>query len=144
MNTVGFVDPEILIREWTLNTEQACAFRIIANHSMEAHPKALHMFLNGQGGTGKSRLINALHAYFNLKNKSHRFRLTSYTGVAACNISGMTLHAALSIYQQSKHGNRLKTNHDLVSMWQGIDYLFVDEVSMVGSKMLTNVSSALC
>ncbi len=29
-------------------------------------------------------------------------------------------------------------------MWQGVDYLFVDEFSMVGSKMLVQVCSALC
>ena len=29
-------------------------------------------------------------------------------------------------------------------MWEGIDYLLVDKVSMVGSQMLESVSDALC
>ncbi len=138
------VDIEELIRDWTLNAEQARAFRIISGHSMEDNPKPLRMFLSGQGGTGKSRVINALRAYFSERKEPRRFRLASYTGVAARNISGMTLHAALLLNQRNKSGNHSKSNHDLVSMWQGVDYLFVDEVSMVSSKMLTKVSSALC
>ncbi|PBK91220.1 hypothetical protein ARMGADRAFT_880192, partial [Armillaria gallica] len=141
---IKFIDTELLIQEWTLNAKQACAFRILANHSMEDCPKALRMFLSGPGGTGKSRVINALQACFDLWKEPCRFCLASYTGVAAHNISGIMLHAVLLLNQRTKSSNHSKTNHDLVSMWQGIDYLFVDKVSMVRSKMLTKVSSALC
>ncbi len=51
---------EDIICEWTLNLEQACTFKIIAEHSLEVKPNPLHMFLGSQGGTGKSRAINAL------------------------------------------------------------------------------------
>ncbi|PBK94462.1 hypothetical protein ARMGADRAFT_876623, partial [Armillaria gallica] len=80
-----------------LNTEQSHAFKLIAQHSLESKPKPLQMFLSGAGGTGKSRMINALHDYFERRNQSRRFQLASYTGVAARNISGMTLHAALML-----------------------------------------------
>ncbi len=138
------VNVDQVIQEWTLNLEQSRAFRIIAEHSLEDKPKALRMFLGSQGGTEKSRVINALKLFFEKRNQKRGFRLASYTGVAARNISGMTLHAALLLNQRGQRGNRSKSNRDLVSMWQGVDYLFIDEVSMVSSKLLVQVSAVLC
>ncbi|KAJ7729152.1 hypothetical protein B0H16DRAFT_1237284, partial [Mycena metata] len=57
----------------------------------------LRMHLGGPGGTGKSRVIDALQDFFVARGESRRFRLSSYTGVAARNISGMTLHSALML-----------------------------------------------
>ncbi|KAJ7475564.1 hypothetical protein B0H11DRAFT_1727418, partial [Mycena galericulata] len=54
------VDIEAHIQKWTLNREQAHAFRIIASHSLEQKPQQLRMHLSGPGGTGKSRVIHAL------------------------------------------------------------------------------------
>ncbi|KAJ7194623.1 hypothetical protein C8J57DRAFT_951799, partial [Mycena rebaudengoi] len=84
-----------------LNKEQAHAFRIIAEHSLQKKPDQLRMFLAGPGGTGKSRVIDALREFFELKGQSRRFRLAAFTGVAARNIRGMTLHAALCLKQRS-------------------------------------------
>lgn len=100
------------------------------------------MFLSGPGGTGKSTVINAICTYFILRGQERRFHLTSYTGIAAHNISGMTLHSALMLNQKSKHSNSSKTKNDLVSMWQGVDYLFIDEISMVRCKTLVQISDA--
>jgi len=32
---------------------------------------------------------------------------------------------------------------DLVAMWEGVDYLFIDEVSMIGCNFLLQISEAL-
>ncbi len=56
----------------------------------------------------------------------------------------MTLHSALLLNHHAKKGVMTQTNHDLVSMWQGVDYMFIDEVSMVGSKLLVQINNALC
>ena len=48
------VDIADIIQEYTLNTEQARAFRIVAEHSLLEKPEALCMYLGGPGGTGKS------------------------------------------------------------------------------------------
>ena len=55
----------------------------------------------------------------------------------------MTLHAALSLNQRCKGGNRGKTVHDLVTMWEEVEYLFIDEVSMIGCNFLLQISEAL-
>jgi hypothetical protein len=144
------VDIEQVILDWTLNTEQARAFRIIANHSIAQSPmkEQLRMFLSGPGGTGKSRVIDAITDFFKRRKESRRIRLTSFTGIAARNIKGMTLHAALCMSQKSnskrsKKNTQSTTNRDLISMWDGVDYLFIDEVSMVGCSLLNEISNAL-
>src|SRR5882757_644740 len=101
------------------------------------------MYLGGPGGTGKSRVIDALKIFFERRNQGRRFRLSSYTGVAAKNISGMTLHAALCLNQRTSKGSSDKTKRDLVSMWEGVDYLFIDEVSMIGCRVMLKLSQAL-
>src|ERR1700722_15425522 len=58
------VDVQKVSEKWTLNEEQTRAFRIIAEHSMEDEPEHLRMFLSGPGGTGKSRVIDALSDFF--------------------------------------------------------------------------------
>ncbi|EIM85239.1 uncharacterized protein STEHIDRAFT_59803, partial [Stereum hirsutum FP-91666 SS1] len=49
-----------VINEWSLNQEQARAFQIIAEHSLQNKPAPLRMYLGGPGGTGKSRVIQSL------------------------------------------------------------------------------------
>ena len=56
-----------MVQKWTLNTEQARAFKIVAEHSLiTVGQDPLQMYLGGPGGTGKSRVINALKDYFEL------------------------------------------------------------------------------
>ncbi|KAG1747189.1 uncharacterized protein EDB91DRAFT_1048651 [Suillus paluster] len=51
-------------KEWTLNDDQARAFKIIAEHSRLNNSEPLRMFIGGSAGTGKSRVINALKDFF--------------------------------------------------------------------------------
>ncbi|TDL13845.1 hypothetical protein BD410DRAFT_734785, partial [Rickenella mellea] len=137
------VDIDGMIEEFTLNTEQARAFRIIAEHSLRHDSPPLRMFLGGAGGTGKSRVINTLKEFFVRRQQERRLRLASYTGVAARNISGVTLHSALLLNQRQKGGFTSSAKRDLTAMWEGVDYLFIDEVSMIGCTFLLDVSRAL-
>ncbi|KAG1839846.1 hypothetical protein C8R48DRAFT_552699, partial [Suillus tomentosus] len=133
-----------MITEYELNTEQARAFSLIVNHSVQTSSDPLRMFLGGAGGTGKSRVITAVEDFFKRRNERHRFHLASYMGVAARNISGMTLHSALLLNQRRSKGSKGKSKRDLVaSMWQNVDYLLIDEVSMIGCNFLLQISEAL-
>lgn len=126
-----------------MNTEQARAFRIIAKHSQSPSNEPLKMYIGGPGGTGKSRVIDSLREYFTRSGQQRQFRLASYTGVAATNIAGMTLHAALCLNQRNHKKGSSKTTQDLISMWQEVDYLFIDEISMIGCSLLLQISEAL-
>ena len=101
------------------------------------------MYLGGAGGTGKSRVIHALKHFFVCRGQERLLRLTSYTGIAAQNISGMTIHAALNLNQFKKDGPNSKAIHDLQIMWEGVDFLFIDKISMIGCKLLHQISEAL-
>ena len=61
--------PEI-IAEWNLNTEQARAFCMIAEHSLQLRSEPLHMYLGGPGGTGNSYVIKALQQFFDHRGQS--------------------------------------------------------------------------
>lgn len=138
---------ESICSEFTLNSEQAAAFREIALHSLlpqTAEKEPIRMYLGGPGGTGKSRVLDALKAFFDRRQESRRLRVASYTGVAAANVAGVTLHSALQVSQlESASGVKSKAELDLIAMWKGVDYLFIDEISMVGCKMLRDVSHNL-
>ena len=137
---------EAIITKWTLNVEQARAFSLIASHSRkEAGSEPLQMYLGGPGGTGKSRVIAALMDYFTECGEARRLRLASFTGIAAKNINGTTLHTALALNlnKKSRGKGKGKSKADLIAMWLGVDYLFVDEVSMIGCRLLLQIHEAL-
>jgi len=135
-------DIERVIHQFTLNDEQQRAFRIIASHSVKDKTDQLRMFIGGPGGTGKSHVLDALREFFKSRKESHRFRLASFTGVAAKNIRGMTLHSALSLNKRKKRNDKGLT--ELISMWRNVDYLFIDEVSMIGCNLMLQIHEALC
>lgn len=58
-------------------------------------------------------------------------------------IKGVTLHSTLALEQQRGDGPGARTKRDLQVMWEGVDYLFIDEVSIIGCRFLTKVSEAL-
>ncbi|EIW81886.1 hypothetical protein CONPUDRAFT_33586, partial [Coniophora puteana RWD-64-598 SS2] len=132
-----------LVREFTLNDEQRRAFRIVAEHSLLINPEPLRMFLSGPGGTGKSRVINALRAWFERRGQSRRFRLASYMGVAAKNIAGSTLHSCLSLNRNYASRATQHRQRELALYWNGVDYVFIDEVSMLGCNLMVQISEAL-
>lgn len=60
-------DIDSVIRDFGLNAKQSFAFRIICNHALGHHLPSepnLLMGVFGEGGTGKSRLIDAIRVWF--------------------------------------------------------------------------------
>ena len=134
-----------MIAKHMLNTEQAQAFRLVAEHAEKDQAESFTMFLGGAGGTGKSRVITALSDFFASRNEKRRLRLAAYTGIAAAGIRGITLHTALNLNQLKRmlESNGNCSRKQLVAAWDGVDYLFIDEVSMVGCELLYDISNAL-
>lgn len=135
------VDIESYAAKWTLNSEQTLAFKIVADQSNTYNADPLKMYLAGPAGTGKSRVFNALKTYFEAKGEARRFRVCSYMGVAARNVGGMTLHAALC-FSHTKRRFNAKIENELRAMWDGVDFLLIDEVSM-SCEFLFEISEAL-
>ncbi|XP_062577044.1 uncharacterized protein LOC134238944 [Saccostrea cucullata] len=120
----------------------------IANSGIVTNP--LHLFITGGAGTGKSYLIKLIREYLNrLSNKNVPVvMLLAYTGLAAANISGSTIHSALSIPVDKN----LVTNYSCLSStklqqlrdtYKHIHTIIIDEVSMVSSHLFTVIHKRL-
>jgi hypothetical protein len=103
----------------------------------------LKMYLGGMGGTGKSQVIKALKHYFEKKNESHRFVILGPTGTSAALLGGSTYHSFLGIRMQSDNSNYNQTIAQVRTRLEGIDYIFIDEVSMLSCHDLYKISSQL-
>lgn len=106
---------ECVVAEWSLNREQKRAFDIVAKHTLADRSAQLLMYLGGPGGTGKSRVVSALKHFFGLRDQVRRFLLAAYTGVAARNIGGATLHALLQLNEGGQRYS-VKRKRDLEAM----------------------------
>ena len=101
----------------------------------------LRMFLDGAGGSGKSRIIEEVlkyaRDYTNRLNVSFDMRnivVTAMSGVAAVSIGGETLHSAAAF-------NRKMANND--TSWANVRLLIVDEVSFMSSKDVDTMDDKL-
>ncbi|KNZ80896.1 ATP-dependent DNA helicase PIF1 [Termitomyces sp. J132] len=53
----------------------------------------------------------------------------------------MTLHSVLNLMGRAFYSTAVTT--DLVNLWDSVDFLFIDEVSMISCQFLTQISHAL-
>ena len=95
--------------------------------------------MSGTAGTGKSYLIHCLKSLLQT-----RVRVVAPTGVAAFNVEGVTLHSFLHLPVRGDfknlEGERL---HCMQQDLTGVDYLIIDEISMVGRKLFGQVDQRL-
>jgi hypothetical protein len=133
------------VTEFHLNTEQERAFRIVANHATTRRSRQLKMYLGGMGGTGKSQVLKALTAFFNKRKESHRIMILAPTGTAAALLNGSTYHSALGI--PIDNAEDMRNNFTVLAQVRarldGVDYIFLDEISMVACHSLYKISAQL-
>ena len=103
------------------------------------------MCVPGCGGTGKSQLIRAITGYFAETDRAQKLRKLAPTSVAAAEIDGMTIHSFLGEgrnKKKSKHAKRpghTKSEND----WRFVEYLILDEMSIVGLSLLARLSKVI-
>src|SRR6202790_2877606 len=124
---------EDVIVKFELTSEQERSFRIIANHAVTPGSEQLMMYVGGMAGTGKSQVIKALMDFFKSRNESHRFVVLAPTGTAAALLFGSTYHSFLGvpIDGQTALRNETTNNAQVKARLDGVEYIFLDEVSMV-------------
>ena len=94
----------------------------------------LFMFLSGMGGSGKSRVINAVKTYiayishkFNWHFDFHTIKITAMTGSAAALLNdGRTLHSAACLNKDNKNIDDNDRRE-----WKYTNMLIIDEVSFM-------------
>lgn len=99
------------------------------------------VFFTGSAGTGKSVLMRAI--IDDLKKKYHReadrVAVTASTGLAACNINGMTLHSFSGIGLGKEDAvdlvKKIQKNAKAKTRWLRTKVLIIDEISMVDGEL---------
>ena len=105
-------------------------------------------------GTGKSQVIKALVKFFDARGKSYAFLLLAPTGSAASLIGGSTYHSALGFRGGGQADERGKEDKDpltkgmttqqaIKARIKAVEYVFIDEISMVDCTAFYNISAAM-
>lgn len=104
------------------------------------------VFFTGPAGTGKSVLMRAIIAQLKKKfaKDPERLAVTASTGLAACNIGGMTLHSFSGIGLGKEDVQtlvrKIRRNPKAKNRWLKTKVLIVDEISMVDGDLFDKLS----
>ena len=127
---------------YSLNEEQERAFKIISHHAVMGGSQQLKMYIGGMGGTGKTQVIKALSCFFMERGEPYRFISVAPTGTAAALLSGSTYHSKFAINEFRRNASE-KTLSLVRSQTLRVDYIFLDEVSMLSCHDLYRISAQL-
>ncbi|XP_044715033.1 AAA domain-containing protein [Hirsutella rhossiliensis] len=136
-----------LAGQLTLNEKQAIALLIVCRQLDRIRQGddaggdgggQLCLFIGGEGGTGKSRVIEALVELLARRDLSSRVLVTATSGTAAARINGITLHSACGLTGERFVDGRSRMD------WQEKEVLVIDEVSMLGARTLHAANEQLC
>ena len=134
----------------TLSPEQRLFYDTVMSHYENSltgrHQRQLLLHIDGEGGTGKSHVIQVLSAH--LQSKAAEYRQpcpvlrTGPTGMAALNVKGRTLHALFRL--PLKGGGEMEELGPAglagcQGYFRDVKYLIVDEKSMISLRELLQI-----
>ena len=107
-------------------------------------PKPIYLIGQGVAGAGKSTVINLVSKRRSLFMRQEGDDIgqpyiikTAFTGTAASNIDGQTLHSSFAFNFDNKHYSlNDKTRDEKRTLFKNLKLIIIDEVSMVKSDML--------
>nr|GAT44292.1 predicted protein [Mycena chlorophos] len=141
-------DPDTPAECLQLNNEQQRAHDIVIQHLRHTlagnRRPPLLMIIQGEGGTGKTVVLNAIAASFASMEASHLLAKTATTGVAASLFGGQTLHnwAGMGLGDIPRKGSP-PTQAKRERNMSAVLYLIVDEFSMMTKKLLASTSDVI-
>lgn len=98
-----------------------------------------NVFFTGDAGTGKSYLLRCVIEALQEQVGKEKVFITASTGIAACNIGGITVHAfaGLGISDASLYHlvRKVRQNEAAVDRWQTCEVLIIDEISMLDGQL---------
>jgi ATP-dependent DNA helicase PIF1 len=107
---------------------------LAAYQKMELSDK--HLFVTGKAGTGKSTLLD----YFR-QNTKKNIAVLAPTGVAAVNVRGQTIHSFFGFKPNVTPDTITRKRNS--AMYQTLDTIIIDEVSMVRADLLDCIDKFL-
>ncbi|MEN2494223.1 MAG: ATP-dependent RecD-like DNA helicase [Hyphomicrobiaceae bacterium hypho_1] len=96
-----------------------------------------HLFITGRPGTGKSTLLRIIKKFL-----GNRAVVLAPTGLSAVNIGGQTIHSFFCLPPRLILADDIRLCHSSRLM-QKIDYIIIDEVSMVRSDIMWAIDQCL-
>lgn len=105
------------------------------------------VFFTGSAGTGKSVLLREIIKTLRVKYKSQpdRIAVTASTGLAACNVGGVTLHSFAGIGLGKEDipilVKKIMRNPKAKNRWLRTRVLIIDEISMVDGELFDKLES---
>ena len=123
-----------------LSEEQQHVLDLVTEHKKSA-------FFTGSAGTGKSVLLREIIASLRKKfqREPDRVAVTASTGLAACNVGGVTLHSFAGIGLGKEDVpelvRKIKRNQKAKHRWMRTKVLVIDEVSMVDADLFDKLES---
>ncbi|XDT22684.1 PIF1-like helicase [Nakaseomyces glabratus] len=101
--------------------------------------KGHNIFYTGSAGTGKSVLLREMIKVLKKKYGPERVAVTASTGLAACNIGGITVHSFAGIGlgngDVTKLYRKVRRSKKNVKRWSEISVLVIDEISMLDGEL---------
>lgn len=96
-------------------------------------------------GCGKSFILRVLQDVLASVKMSDKVAFTAPTGVAACNISGMTIHAWAGVGRGTDPLPRIiagvNKNNTMRNRWIDTEILVIDEISMLSAELFDIISA---
>lgn len=99
----------------------------------------LRMIVHGEGGTGKSRVIQTITEYFIQRGSKYLLLKAVYTGVTASIIDGKTTHI-IGMISTSGRPMSNETKAKLQQFWHHFMYLVINEISMISKSFFAVLS----
>ena len=96
-----------------------------------------HLFVTGRAGTGKSTLLSLIR-----RTTRRNIAVVAPTGVAALNVRGQTLHSFFGFPGKLLRPRDVRRRKNPY-LYQKLDTLVIDEVSMVRADLLDRVDESL-
>ncbi|CAO1637552.1 unnamed protein product [Sympodiomycopsis kandeliae] len=109
-----------------------------------------NVFFTGSAGTGKSVLLRDIIRLLKKRyaKSTDAVAVTASTGIAACNIGGVTLHSFAGIGIGSDDAasmvKKIRRNRKATGRWARTKVLIIDEISMVEPDLLDKLEKAAC
>ncbi len=136
---------DIIQDQLFLNHLQRVVVEEVLNHAIHNEGNQCHLrsdqlllYVRGEGGVGKSRIVKTIHLGFSFLKKRKKFLIAALTGAASANIGDVIIYGARSIDDCIQKQQRLAK-----SFWQNRSALILDEISMVSLKLLSTIDMCL-
>lgn len=123
-----------------LSDEQKLVLKLVAEQKRS-------VFFTGSAGTGKSVLLRETIKVLrdNYKREADRVAVTASTGLAACNVGGVTLHsfAGIGLGKEAvpELVKKIKRNQKAKQRWMRTKVLIIDEISMVDGDLFDKLEA---